>query len=59
MCGRQDARGRVVRVEEGVVVDHVQVEGAVVFVERWEGTPGPSDGCTHTLSTRGSSLEAR
>ena len=49
MFGRQDAR--VVRVEERVVVEDVQVEGAVVFVERWEGTPGPSDGCTRTLWT--------
>ena len=45
--GRQDAR--VVRVEERVVVEDVQVEGAVVFVERLEGTPGPSDGCTRTF----------
>ena len=55
--GRHDAR--VVRVGEGVVVEDVQVEGVVVFVERWEGTPGPSDGCTATLWTRGSSLETR
>ena len=44
---------------ECVVVEDVQVEGAVVLVERCEGTPGPSDGCTRTLWTRGSSLEAR
>ena len=55
--GRQDAR--VVRVEERVVVEDVQVEGAVVFVERREGTPGPSDGCTRTLCSVFSSLEAR
>ena len=63
VVGRRGCSGRGCRrrgcAGECVVVEDVQVEGAVVVVGRGTGTPGPSDGCTRTLWTRGSSLEAR
>ena len=63
VVGRRGCSGRGCRrrgcAGECVVVEDVQVEGAVVVVGRWTGTTGPSDGGTRTLWSVFYALEAR